>query len=223
MEDELMVESKGWEWEKANQLPWLKPCEDSYYLANKWLELGYRNVLDLGAGLGRHSILFAKLGLKVSAIDLSDYGMNNLREWADKENLDIDIRIGDMVNLPYGDNSFDSVFAYHVISHTDTAGAKSVISEIERVLKPGGEIYTSMCSKDSWDFKESGFPKIDENTVLNKEEGPEKDVPHFYANLDNILNLFSNFNIEKVRHTDYCYINLQKQDSKYYYINANKK
>lgn len=218
-----MADSKGWEWEKANQLPWLKPCEDSYYLANKWLGLGYKNVLDLGAGLGRHSILFAKLGLKVSAIDLSDYGMSNLKEWANKENLKIDIKIGDMMDLPYTDNSFDCVFAYHVISHTDTTGAKKVISEIERVLKPGGEIYTSMCSKDSWDFKDSGFPKIDENTVINKEDGPEKDVPHFYANLDDTVNLFSNFNIEKVRHIDYCYINLQKQDCKYYYINAIKK
>ena len=30
-----MVDSKGWEWEKANQSPWLKPTDDVYYLANK--------------------------------------------------------------------------------------------------------------------------------------------------------------------------------------------
>ncbi|OPJ62883.1 class I SAM-dependent methyltransferase [Clostridium oryzae] len=215
-----MVDSKGWEWEKANQSPWLKPCEDSYYIANKWLQLRFKNVLDLGSGLGRHSILFAKYGFNVSAIDLSDYGVNNLKQWADKENLDIHIKVGDMTDLPYDDNSFDGVFAYHVISHTDTAGAKRVINEIERVLKPGGEIYTSMCSKESWDFKKSGYPKLDENTVINKEEGPEKDVPHFYADLDDILDLFANFEVEKVRHVDYCYIDSQKQDCKYYYINA---
>lgn len=218
-----MVDSKGWEWEKTNQLPWLKPCEDSYYMSNKWLELGFKNVLDLGAGLGRHSIFFAKQGLNVSAIDLSDYGVNNLKEWSKKENLNINIKVGDMVALPYADNSFDCVFAYHVISHTDTMGARKVISEIERVLKPGGEVYTSMCSKESWDYEESGFPQIDENTVINKEDGPEKDVPHFYANLDDILNLFHNFDIEKIRHIDYCYMNSQKQNCKYYYINACKK
>lgn len=217
-----MVDSKGWEWEKANQSPWLKPCEDSYYLANKWLSLGYKNVLDLGAGLGRHSILFAKQGFNVSAIDLSDYGMNNLREWADKENLNIDIKTGDMMALPYAGNSFDCVFSYHVISHTDSAGAKKVISEMERVLRKGGEIYTSMCSKDSLMYKSGPF-KIDENTIIREEDGPEKGVPHFYADLDEILSLFHNFDIEKIRHIDYCYLNSQKFDSKYYYINGCKK
>ncbi|HCQ89225.1 MULTISPECIES: class I SAM-dependent methyltransferase [unclassified Clostridium] len=218
-----MVNSKGWEWEKVNQSPWLKPTEDSYYLSNKWLELDFKNILDLGAGLGRHSIFFAKQGFSVSAIDLSDYGMNNLKEWAEKESLNIDIRVGDMNALPYADDSFDCVFAYHVISHTDTLGAKKVISEIERVLRQGGAIYTSMCSKEAWDFAKAGFPKIDENTVINKEDGPEKDVPHFYANRQDILNLFHNFDIEKIRHIDYCYLNGKKQDSKYYYINARKK
>lgn len=218
-----MANSKGWEWEKANQSPWLKPTEDSYYLSNKWLELDFKNILDLGAGLGRHSIFFAKQGFSVSAIDLSDYGMNNLKEWAEKESLNIDIRVGDMNALPYADNSFDCVFAYHVISHTDTLGAKKVISEIERVLKQGGEIYTSMCSKEAWEFEKAEFPKIDENTVINKEDGPEKDVPHFYANRQDILNLFHNFDIEKIRHIDYCYLNGKKYDSKYYYINARKK
>ena len=58
-----------------------------------------------------------------------------------------------MVALPYADNSFDSVFACQVISHTDTVGTKKVISEIERVLKPGGEIYISMCSKEAWELE----------------------------------------------------------------------
>lgn len=120
-----MVDSKGWEWEKANQSPWLKPTEDSYYFANKWSQLGFKKVLDLGAGLGRHPISFAQQGFNVLAIDLSDYGMNNLKEWADKENLNVDIKVGDMMALPYADNSIDCVFAYHVISHTDTMGARS--------------------------------------------------------------------------------------------------
>jgi len=47
-----------------------------------------------------------------------------------------------MIDLPYADNSFDSVFACHVISHTDTEGTKKIISEIEHVLKPGGLIHT---------------------------------------------------------------------------------
>lgn len=218
-----MVESKEWEWETANQAPWLKPTDDAYFLANKWSELGFKNILDLGSGLGRHLIFFAKQGFNVSGLELSDYGVNYSKEWAKKENLNIDVKLGDMLSLPYTDNSFDCVFANHSISHADTEGIKKIISEIERVLKPGGEIFTSMCSKDSWDFSKSGYPKLDENTVVNKDEGPEKDVAHFYANRDDILSLFHNFDIERIRHIDYCYINNEKQDIKHYYINARKK
>lgn len=219
-----MVSSKGWEWDKvANQSHWLKPSEDSVFFAYKWLNMGYVNVLDLGAGLGRHSILFAKHGLQVSALDLSNYAMNHLNEWADKEHLNIHTTVGDMMELPYADQSFDCVFVYHAISHSDTAGVKKVIGEIERVLRPGGELYTSMCSKESWEYTKSGFPQLDENTVICTDDGPEKDIPHFYANIDDILDLFANFSIEKVRHVDYCYMNAQKQDCKYYYINGTKK
>lgn len=218
-----MVDSKGWEWEKANQSPWLKPCEDSFFYANKWKEQGFKNVLDLGAGLGRHSIFFAKQGFNVSAIDISEYGMNNLKEWAEGEKLNIDIKVGDMNKLPYEDNTFDCLFAYHVISHTDTEGAKNILSEIKRILKPGGEIYTSMCSKDSWEYTKSGYPKLDNNTLIKKEDGPENDVPHFYADLDDILELFKDYEIEKIHHVDYCYINSQKQDCKHFYVNAKKK
>lgn len=218
-----MVESKGWEWNKANQSPWLKPTDEVYYLANKWSELGYKKILDLGAGLGRHSIYFAQQGFEVSAFDISEYGVNYLKDWANKENLDIDVVIGDMVELPYKDNSFDCIFAYHSISHADTQGIKQVISEMERVLIQGGEIYTSMCSKASWEFSKSEFPRVDENTVIKKEDGPENDVPHFYVNREDILSLYHHFTIDRIRHTDYCFINGEKTDIKHYYINANKK
>jgi SAM-dependent methyltransferase len=222
-EEISMVASKGWEWEKTNQSPWLKPTDDAYYLANKWSEQGYKRILDLGAGLGRHSIYFGKHGFDVSALDLSDYGINHLKEWALKEELMIDARVGDMVSLPYEDNYFDCVFAYHSISHTDTEGIKKTINEVERVLRPGGELYTSVCSKATWEFSMSGYPKLDENTVLSKEEGPEYDVPHFYADREDVLNIFHNFDIERIRHVDYCYLNHQKIECKYYYINAHKK
>lgn len=41
---------------KADQSPWLKPTDQVYYLAHKWPESGFKKILDLGSGLGRHSI-----------------------------------------------------------------------------------------------------------------------------------------------------------------------
>ncbi len=115
-----------------------------------------------------------------------------------------------------------ALYFYHVVSHTDTKGMRKILEEINRVLKPGGEVYLMLCSKETWSFKGAGYPKLDENTVVKTEEGSEKGVPHFYVDLDDILELFHNFEIERIRHTDDCYFNGQKQNSKHYFILAKK-
>lgn len=215
-----MVNSKAWEWSKESDSFWLTPSEESYFISNRWKQRGYKTILDFGCGLGRHAVYFSKQGFDVSAFDLSEEGTAHLSDWAKREGLQIDIRTADMLSLPYKDNSFDCIFAYHVISHTDTKGIKVILNEIDRVLKPGGEIYLTLCSKETWSFKDSGYPKLDENTVIKTEDGPEKGIPHFYVILDDIIALFSKFEIEFVRHTDECYFNGQKQNSKHYFILA---
>lgn len=89
MENEVkrLVESVGWDWENAEKTVWLRPAEDSYYLANKWKEKGYKYILDLGTGLGRHAIFFAQQGFNVSALDISEYSIEHLKTWAASENL----------------------------------------------------------------------------------------------------------------------------------------
>lgn len=218
-----MTESKAWDWEKGVESYWLQPSEESYYLAEKWKQNGFHKILDLGSGLGRHAIYFAKQGFDVSALDLSDYGITHLNKWAAKESCNIQTTICDIKNLPYQDASFDCIFSYHVISHTDSVGIITIITEIERVLKPGGQLFLTLCSKETWAYKDANSPKIDENTVVKTNDGPEKDVPHFYVNMDDILHLFKHFNIEKVRHIDDCFFDNQVQNSKHFFIYANLK
>ncbi|MHC1750895.1 MAG: class I SAM-dependent methyltransferase [Cellulosilyticaceae bacterium] len=214
--------SKAWDWRKEVNSIWLNPSEESYYISNRWAQMGYENILDFGCGLGRHSIYFAKQGFKVSAFDLSEEGTNYLANWAKEEALNINIKTADMLNLPYEENTFDAIFAYHVISHTDTKGMVRILGEIHRVLKPGGEIYLTLCSKETWSFKDSGYPKLDENTVIKTEEGPEEGIPHFYVTLEDTIRLLKEFEIEKIRHTDDCYFAGAKQNSKHYFILAKK-
>jgi len=215
-----VVNSKAWNWKEEKNTFWLKPSEESYYITNRWKENNYQDVLDFGCGLGRHSILFAKNGFNVSAFDLSNDAVSHLNDWAKKENLSINTTVTDMINLPYQDNSFDAIFAYHVISHTDTVGIKKILSEITRTLRHDGEIYLSLCSKETWSFKDAGYPKVDENTVVKTDEGPEKGIPHFYVEINDILELFSNFEIITIRHVDDCYFAGKQQNSKHYFITA---
>jgi len=217
-----MTESKAWNWkEDCNQI-WFEPSEESHYLATRWKTCDYKDLLDFGCGLGRHSIFFSKQGFNVSAFDLSTDGIKHLEEWAEKENENIDTRIADMVNLPYSNNSFDCLFAYHVISHADTDGVNKILDEVKRIIKPHGEVYITLCSKETWSFSEAGYPKIDENTVRKTSDGPEKDVPHFYVNLDDLITLFTSRKMDllRVRHTDDCFFDGTEQNSKHYFILA---
>ena len=209
---------KAWDWDKNNEKIWFTPSEESYYLVNRWKEKGFINFLDLGCGRGRHSIQFAKKGFNVKSVDLSEVAVSGLNEWAKKEGLNISAVIGDMMNLPFKDHEFDCLLAYHVISHTDTKGIIKVLSELKRVLKPNGEFFITFCSKNSWSYKDAGYPKYDENTVIKIEEGPENNVPHFYADDSLIKEILQGINIITVRHVQDVIIEGHDYVSWHYFI-----
>ncbi|MBO6229218.1 MAG: methyltransferase domain-containing protein [Ruminiclostridium sp.] len=196
-----MVVSKEWDWENIRRETWLKPSEESFYYAEKWRGEGRKRLLDLGCGLGRHSIFFDAHGFSVTALDLSEYGVNNLREWQKKNGTDFRAVVGDMKQLPFADNAFDCIYSYHVLSHTDTEGIRQIMSEIHRVLRPGGEIYFDLCSKKAWHYLNQNGERIDENT-LRFIGGPEDGIPHFFTDEDGIRELLKDFDVNVLRHVE---------------------
>lgn len=193
-----MVESRGWNWEivmdKEKEL-WKEPSVESYYLLNRWKSQGKKNFLDLGCGLGRHSILFGKNEFNVSCFDISQEAIKRTKEWADTENLKFNYKIGDMLKLPYNNEQFDCIYCRNVISHTDTEGIKQIIKELYRVMTNDGECYITLGSKDSWGFKQNSWPLIDENTRLRMDKGPEYRIPHFFVDYKLTKELFADFKI----------------------------
>ena len=202
-----------------NKDHWLEPCEESYYYAQKWRGEGRKSVLDLGCGLGRHAILFAKCGFKVTATDISKEALDFLKKYRREQGVDIACRMADMENLPFADDAFDCIFAMHSAGHADTEGMKRVMNEIRRVLKPDGAVFMTLCSKETWTYAESGLPKVDENTII-KTDGPEQGVPHFFVDHDDIKKLFADFELVKVRHIDDCYDGDKWKNQKHYFIEA---
>lgn len=214
--------SKAWDWTLGKSPAWLAPSEECYYIADRWKKAGFKKLLDFGCGLGRHAVFFAKEGFDVSAFDLSEAGAAHLRDWASREKLSVDVRTADMLALPYGDEAFDGLFAYHVISHTDTKGMQTILKEIRRVLRPGGEFYLTLCSKAAWLYGYPDAPRLDENTLLKTEDGPEKGVPHFFVDLDDIFGLFKDFELINVRHIEDCSVDREKHTGVHYYILGRK-
>lgn len=196
-----MIESKAWNWEIVSgkrEASWLEPSIESYYLLNRWKSQNKNEFLDLGCGLGRHTVMFAKYGFKTSGMDLSEESIRRTGEYAKQEGLNIDLKQGDMLCLPYVDESFHCILCRNVISHTDTEGMRKIAAEIRRVLKKDGECYLTLGSKDTWGFKQESWPLVDPNTRIRMEEGPEKGIPHFYADYNLIQELFKDFIIEDI-------------------------
>lgn len=195
-----MIKSKAWNWSMLNEETqkeiWLEPSIESYYLVNRWKRQGKKEFLDIGCGLGRHSIQFAKEGFNVTSIDLSQEAIDSAKRWAQDEKLDIQFLHSDMIDIPYEDNSFDCILCRNVISHTDTEGIETIINKIYNLLKINGECFLTLGSKNASTYKDPKNIIVDENTKLRMDEGPEKGVPHFYADMNIIPRLFKKFKIE---------------------------
>lgn len=221
-----MIESKGWNWKIVgeNQTKiWKEPSIESYYLLNRWKSQNKKEFLDLGCGLGRHSILFGKNNFNVSCFDISEEAIKRTKEWAEKENLTLSYKIGDMLKFPYKNEQFDCIYCRNVISHTDTEGMQKIVKELYRVMKKDGECYLTLSSKDTWGFKQEDWPLIDENTRLRMEEGPEYKVPHFYVDYELVKKLFKDFKIIKIYQIiDYYEKETKLQDSYHYHVLIHK-
>ena len=97
-----------------------------------------KRVLEVGFGAGTDFVRFARAGAILSGIDLTEHGARLVRARLALEGLSADIRVGDAENLPFEDGTFDFVYSWGVIHHTeDTARAAR---EIARVVKPGGRV-----------------------------------------------------------------------------------
>ena len=213
-----MVDSKAWNWDivkGGHEQYWLEPAMESYYLINRWQAQEKKDFLDLGCGLGRHTIQFAKAGFNTHGFDLSETSVKRTEEYAEQANVKVDLQVGDMLNLPYDDASFDCIYCRNVISHTDTAGMRKIVAELQRVLKKDGECYLTLGSKQTWGFQQD-WPVVDENTKIRVEDGPENGIPHFYADYDLIMELFKDFEIIKVFQVEE-FIKKDKTTSSFHY------
>lgn len=188
-----MIESKSWDWSRNKEEKWLIPCVESPYLAERWTSLGFNKFLDIGCGLGRHSVYMAEKGFNVTALDLSEYGVDHLKKWADGKGLNVNTVVSDMLKLPFEDGSFDCIMAYNVIYHTDGEGFVQIMNEIKRVLKPKGEFFVTLLSKGHWSYVTSAVTVIDKNTIIRNDTPTENNVPHFYMDFNEVNEFFKDW------------------------------
>ena len=94
------------------------------------------NILEIGAGCGRHTLCLLNTGGRVVASDISPQSLEIIkRDMRNSYHDRIETLIADMESLPVSDNSFDIVTSAGSLSYGDPEKVKN---EIYRVLKPNG-------------------------------------------------------------------------------------
>lgn len=158
---------------------------------------GYKDILDLGCGTGRHSIFLAKKGFNVYATDISPTGIKIARKKAEALGLkDINFKQHDMRSIPFSGGFFDAVICTWAIHHGTLDEIQKAIDEIYRVLRPNGMVITDLLSVDTESYGLG--EEIEKNTFIGKKT-IEEDVPHHYSTREEILRLFLAFRQLNVR------------------------
>ncbi|MBN1412718.1 MAG: class I SAM-dependent methyltransferase [Spirochaetales bacterium] len=197
----MSIVSKPWKWDETQQSLFIEPSYELYSVLAYWKKKGFKRILDLGCGTGRNSVFFAENGFSVNAFDLSEEGLTVLKKSIEGRDLDIMIDHGDMISLPYANNTFDGIIAFHSIYHTDKQGLEKVITEIERVGKPGCEVFVTFNSKTNPSFSNPTNKVINDCTVV-KTEGLEAGIPHVYVDINDLRRVLKNFTLKRVQHIE---------------------
>lgn len=95
------------------------------------------DVLEIGVGMGADHVRLAQAGpRRLHGIDLTSRAV----EWTAKRlatyGFESDLRVADAERLPFDDEQFSLVYSWGVLHHSPDT--RSAISEVHRVLRPGG-------------------------------------------------------------------------------------
>lgn len=99
-----------------------------------------QKMLDVGCGDGVAELYFQK-HFPLWAISAIDISKESLAEAAAKKIPGVDFNWYNGTDIPFADDSFDVVFVAAVLHHVDFSLHKKILSEIRRVLTPGGRLY----------------------------------------------------------------------------------
>src|SRR5690606_37426508 len=101
-----------------------------------------KTVLDFGCGWGGESAWLAQRAGRVVGCDINPDALEDARRFQVRSGLrNLEFARCDDRTLPFDDATFDAVFSTNVFEHVMRPA--TMLSEIGRVLKPGGSFVTT--------------------------------------------------------------------------------
>jgi 2-polyprenyl-6-hydroxyphenyl methylase / 3-demethylubiquinone-9 3-methyltransferase len=105
-------------------------------------------VLDVGCGGGYACEYLAQRKAVVFGTDILAESLQEAVDHAAQNQLKIEYRLCTAEKLPFNDNTMDAVTCFDVLEHVTDKSA--TLSEIHRVLKPGGWLFFDTLNKTFW-------------------------------------------------------------------------
>lgn len=148
--DEIIAfKSQAWQGSK-NVSHYLKAMEHTFFdavtakLFLKYLKPEF-NVLDVGAGTGRLTMLVADMGCSVTALDISAEMLHVIDKQKGKRTIETVKASGDI--LPFAEETFDAIVQMDFLIHFPNWLA--MLSEQLRVCKPSGMVIFNLLNADN--------------------------------------------------------------------------
>lgn len=133
-------------------------------------------LLDLGCGVGRHSLLFAGLGWSVTGIDVAASSLDFARQEATDAGVDANFLLGDLCTLAFPPGQNLILIAYGTIGTLSPGQARRLIARCRRSLAPGGLLVFDAFRKPWWESQRKASPA--RNWSVVPEEGFWSQAPH---------------------------------------------
>lgn len=174
----------------------------THSFSQQMLDLHFNNaftpsdsVLDVGCGdASNYQSWLVKQVAKVSAIDISEIGIANAKR------MGIDAQVHDLSNrFPYEDNSFDGAICIEVLEHL--YDPKFTVSEIFRVLKPGGLLVTSVPNNGYFRERLKALTRAEMSTSISDFSNEWKGAHIRFYSLDSFSRMLNvcGFRVESVK------------------------
>jgi SAM-dependent methyltransferase len=128
---------------------------------DRFLASGVGNVVDLGAGSGRATlmVLMSRPRTVVTGLDrytgfygIVDNSPDRLRANARRAGVEdrLRVQLGDMRELPFKNGEFDGALSVAAMDHLRSDDIPRALAETARILKPGGEFLFVTVNSDLW-------------------------------------------------------------------------
>ncbi len=94
-------------------------------------------VLEVAPGPGYLAVELARVGLRVTGLDISRTMIEIATEYAERSGVGVTLRQGDVTELPFPDGAFDLVVCQAAFKNF--VRPVTALDEMHRVLRPGGQ------------------------------------------------------------------------------------